>query len=364
MTGEAPTIGESPAAADPEPDGPAEPHTVAPQPSKGEETPAVLPPETPAAAAEAPGQAVPDQGALPSQAAADQDPPAATRPATPSPTAGTSGRTVPDQPDLPAQAVAGGAGSSAEAATGSAESSAGGARSSPEAVAGGARSSAEAVAGSAESSAGGARSSPEAAAGGGAESSPEQEPEQEPAGRARRVLRRIGRLRLALLGLVLVLIVAFMAATLRLFVFPKTDSLTKADAIIMFDGIGGRKYTTYWLADHNYAPVVAVSTQDLAYCERTLPTISGVQLFCFKPDPATTRGEAEATERLATQHGWNKVIVVVGRAQETRARIRVDRCYSGDLEVAGVSPGRHNWPKTIVYEWGALLKAVAFQRSC
>lgn len=297
MTGEAPTTSESPTAADPEPDGPAEPHTVAPQPSMGEETPAVVPPETPAAAAEAPGQAVPDQRAL------------------------------------PAQAVAGGAGSAAEAGAGSAESSAGGARSSPEAV-----------------------------AGGGAESSPEQEPP--PVGRARRVLRRIGRLRLALLGLVLVLIVAFMAATLRLFVFPKTDPLTKADAIIMFDGIGGRKYTTYWLADHNYAPAVAVSTQDLAYCERTLPTISGVQLFCFKPDPATTRGEAEATERLATQHGWNKVIVVVGRAQETRARIRVDRCYSGDLEVAGVSPGRDNWPKTIVYEWGALLKAVAFQRSC
>jgi hypothetical protein len=177
-----------------------------------------------------------------------------------------------------------------------------------------------------------------------------------------RLLRRRGWL--AVVGLVLILVVGLLAATLRLFVFPKSDQLTKADAIIMFDGIGGRKYTTYWLAEHGYAPVVLISTQDLTYCRKSLPTIAGVEISCFVPAPATTRGEAEATERLATEHGWKKVIVVTGRPQETRARIRVERCYSGQVEIKGVSPGRDNWAKTIVYEWGALIKALVFQRSC
>jgi hypothetical protein len=169
---------------------------------------------------------------------------------------------------------------------------------------------------------------------------------------------------LVLVAVVLVLIVGSLAATLRLFVFPKTGTLTKADAIVMFDGIGSRKDATYALASRGYAPVVAISTQNMSYCRRTLPTISGVPVFCFTPTPATTQGEAEATARLAAEHGWNKVIVVVGRAQETRARVRVERCYGGQLEVTGVSPGRANWPKTIVYEWGALIKALVFQRSC
>ncbi|ADP78275.1 hypothetical protein [Pseudofrankia inefficax] len=193
------------------------------------------------------------------------------------------------------------------------------------------------------------------------------EPEPAPAVERAGIFRRFRRLRrgwLVVVGLVLVLVVGLLAATLRLFVFPKADSLTKADAIVMFDGIGGRKYTTFWLAGHGYAPVVAVSTQDLTFCQKSLPTISGVQVFCFVPTPATTRGEAEATERLATEHGWKKVIVVTGRPQETRARIRVERCYQGQVEIKGVSPGRDNWPKTIVYEWGALIKALVFQRSC
>ncbi|WP_052710872.1 hypothetical protein [Pseudofrankia sp. DC12] len=193
------------------------------------------------------------------------------------------------------------------------------------------------------------------------------EPALVPAVERPRAFRRIRRLRRRgwlVVGLVLVLVVGLLAVTLRLFVFPKTDPLTKADAIVMFDGIGDRKYTTFWLAGHGYAPVVAVSTQDPTFCQKSLPTISGAQVFCFVPSPATTRGEAEATQRLASEHGWKKVIVVTGRPQETRARIRVERCYQGQLEIAGVSPGRDNWPKTIVYEWGALIKALAFQRSC
>jgi hypothetical protein len=138
----------------------------------------------------------------------------------------------------------------------------------------------------------------------------------------------------------------------------------KADAIVMFDGIGDRKEPTFALARAGYAPVVAISTQNPGFCQANLPTIPGVQIFCFVPKPATTQGEGEQTAALAAQYHWNKVIVVVGGPQATRARLRIDRCYHGQLIVTTVPPPSSAWLRTITYEWGALLKAEILQRSC
>jgi hypothetical protein len=154
------------------------------------------------------------------------------------------------------------------------------------------------------------------------------------------------------------------AATPPVLVFPPTGPLSRADAIVMFDGVGDRRDATYRLARAGYAPVVAISTQVPGECRATLPAIPGTQLFCFVPAPATTQGEAEALGRMAVQYHWTRVIVVVDTAQATRARIRVDRCYHGQLLLAPVSPGAAAWPKTIAYEWGAMVKALVLQRSC
>lgn len=178
-----------------------------------------------------------------------------------------------------------------------------------------------------------------------------------PAGRPRR--RRWPRV-----AGVVVVVLALVGATLRLFVYPTVNAPTRADAIVMLDGIGNRKAATFALARAGYAPVVAISTQSPGFCAANLPTIPGVRFFCFVPKPATTQGEAEQTAQLAAQYGWKKVIVVVGRPQATRARIRIDRCFDGQLIVTTVAPPRSAWPYTIAYEWGALVKAEILQRPC
>jgi len=55
---------------------------------------------------------------------------------------------------------------------------------------------------------------------------------------------------------------------------------------------------------------------------------------------------------------------VTTRAQDTRARILMGRCFGGAVYVVTGSLPLGNWPYQIAYEWGALAKALVLHRSC
>ena len=84
----------------------------------------------------------------------------------------------------------------------------------------------------------------------------------------------------------------------------------------------------------------------------------GVKLICFDPNPGDTRGEAEFVGRLAKEYRWDSVVLVTTRAQDTRARIVVGRCFSGSIYVMTGSLPLGNWPYQVAYQWGALFKAL------
>jgi hypothetical protein len=67
---------------------------------------------------------------------------------------------------------------------------------------------------------------------------------------------------------------------------------------------------------------------------------------------------------LAARYGWRKVIFITDRSQNTRARIRIGRCYHGQVLVTTINPRLRDWPYLIAYQWGALAKALIWQRSC
>ncbi|MGF7239182.1 MAG: ElyC/SanA/YdcF family protein [Frankia sp.] len=163
---------------------------------------------------------------------------------------------------------------------------------------------------------------------------------------------------------VLVLLTAFAVATARLFVWPTRDRPERVDAIIMLagDGTPERLDHAVALARQGYAPVLALS--DPGYSQPCAPAVPGVRLICFDPTPRTTRGEARATARLAARYHWRSIMVVSGRAQDTRARIRMRRCFQGRIMISPTNPPRHSWPYLIAYEWGALVKALTWQRGC
>jgi hypothetical protein len=158
---------------------------------------------------------------------------------------------------------------------------------------------------------------------------------------------------MSLLGIVVV-------ASLPLFVFPARDLPSHADAIVVLSGDTRRLTLGRKLAVAGYASTLLVSTPS-GICP---PPIPRVRVLCFQPHPVTTQGEARYTAMAARKYGWKKLIVVSSTNQTTRARIRFKRCT--DLEIRYVPAGVpvRQLPYRIAYEWGALAKALIFQRGC
>jgi uncharacterized SAM-binding protein YcdF (DUF218 family) len=89
-----------------------------------------------------------------------------------------------------------------------------------------------------------------------------------------------------------------------------------------------------------------------------------VRLICFNPRPTTTQGEAEFVGRLARKYHWHSVAVITITPQDSRARLRVERCFAGPVYVVTTPIPLTSWPHEIAYEWGAMLKALVLQRRC
>ena len=171
---------------------------------------------------------------------------------------------------------------------------------------------------------------------------------------------------LTLLGMVAVGFVLAVVATARLFVWPPSDEPAKADAVVALGGDPGqlRAKQALRLAGQGYAPVAVVSLggKKAVPCPRPVP--AGVTLICFRADPLNTRGEAEYVARLAERRHWHRIIVVSERSQVTRARLLFKRCTPVDLLMVPVTDPRVRLAYDVVYEWGALLKALTVVRGC
>ena len=50
--------------------------------------------------------------------------------------------------------------------------------------------------------------------------------------------------------------------------------------------------------------------------------------------------------------------------QDTRARLRVGRCFPGSIYVMTAPLRAYEWPYALAYEWGATIKTLLLQRSC
>ncbi|MBL7495975.1 YdcF family protein [Frankia sp. CNm7] len=165
-------------------------------------------------------------------------------------------------------------------------------------------------------------------------------------------------------GLAGLLVLAFVAVTAKLFVYPKRDAPAPVDAIVMFAGSAGRVELAVSLARAGYAPVLAVS-QPAPGDACPANTIPNVEVICFHPDPLTTRGESRWTAEAADARGWRSILLVTSTPQDGRARLRLGRCYDGEVRVMTVDPGsRADWARMIAYEWAATVKALVLQRGC
>jgi uncharacterized SAM-binding protein YcdF (DUF218 family) len=175
------------------------------------------------------------------------------------------------------------------------------------------------------------------------------------------------KLTVIIVSLVAVL-VAFCGLTARLFVFPASGMPNRVDAIVMMNGSDqySRMTTAFKLAYEGRAPVLVVSRGSAffgqgSYCA---PPIPHVKVICFDPSPPTTQGEAEYAGRLAKQYHWHSIALVTITPQDSRARLRLERCFSGHVYVMTAPIPLWMWPFEVAYEWGATIKALTVNRSC
>jgi len=171
------------------------------------------------------------------------------------------------------------------------------------------------------------------------------------------VLRRL--IAAALVGLVLLV-----AASARLFVWPPSDRAIRADAVVALAGAPDqhRAAVALALAHAGYAPLVVLSTGGTHL--RCPPQLDGIPVRCFRPDPVDTRGEAEAIAQLAAELHWRRIIVVPVRTQTTRARLLIGRCTPIPLVMVPAGAPAGAVPGQVVYEWGALAKALVLKPHC
>jgi hypothetical protein len=155
-------------------------------------------------------------------------------------------------------------------------------------------------------------------------------------------------------------------ATARLFIWPDRGMPARVSAIVMLNGPGDRLDTALDLAWQHRAPFVVIARGSSYWGHGGIcaPRIPRVTVICFNPDPATTRGEAEFVGRLARKYRWQSVALVTITPQDSRGRLRVERCFAGPVYVMTAPLSLSAWPGQIAYEWGALIKALIFQRSC
>jgi uncharacterized SAM-binding protein YcdF (DUF218 family) len=179
-----------------------------------------------------------------------------------------------------------------------------------------------------------------------------------------------GRLRLAL-ALVLVAAVALGGLTFRLFVFPATDEPGRADAVVVFaGGDGERQAEGLRLVRQGVAPVLVISDggePDAPRARLCRQPPAGVRLYCFTPDPATTRCEARRFAELAGRQGWRSLVLVTSTYHVLRAGLLLERCHDARVRRVG-TPLRndHSWEtgKQLAGEWLALGAVLTLQRSC
>ena len=163
-----------------------------------------------------------------------------------------------------------------------------------------------------------------------------------------------------------VVLAGVVALTARLFVWPEQGMPAHVDAIVMFNGSGGRLDTALRLGWKQRSPTLVISRGSAYWGHGSIcaPKMPGVTVICFYPDPATTQGEAEFAGRLAQRYHWHSIALVTTTPQDTRARLRMKRCFSGDVYVVTAPLPVQDWPYALAYEWGATLKALFLQRAC
>ena len=154
------------------------------------------------------------------------------------------------------------------------------------------------------------------------------------------------------LALALAAFLALAVASVFLFILYDDDEVTKADAVVVLAGSKFRLPVALRLIERGVAPVLVVSDGLDPRSPRTVRLCrEGANVLCPKPNPYSTRGEAQLVAKLARERGWDSIVVVSSRFHLFRARTLFERCYDGKLVFVGAPSPWWRRPLSIATEW-------------
>ena len=166
------------------------------------------------------------------------------------------------------------------------------------------------------------------------------------------------------------LVALWLVACAFLFVWPRTSTPSRADAVVVLSGEKRRLPRALELIRAHVAPVLVISSPTR---ERRNPLpeelcragrYDGARVLCFLARPYSTVGEARAVSRLAGEHRWRSVVVVTSTFHVTRARMLFRRGWTGRLSFVGASSPWWRLPYEWVSETGKLLVQLTVERGC
>jgi uncharacterized SAM-binding protein YcdF (DUF218 family) len=159
---------------------------------------------------------------------------------------------------------------------------------------------------------------------------------------------------------------SFAAATAFFFVIPNSDPVpANADAIVVLAGARHHRLAKgleLWRS--GVARTLAISDGRAPGWVEANRLCAQARVICFRPDPYSTRGEAEWTAREAASRGWDSVVVVTSTYHVRRARIIFRRCFKGRLAVVAAHPPPGNSAIGAAWEWPKSVYYLTFARGC
>jgi len=149
------------------------------------------------------------------------------------------------------------------------------------------------------------------------------------------------------------------------------SAASHVDAVVVLGGEhDGREGYGLALAHQGLASTVVLSdpysAADQLMSRLCLPHDDSVEVICPTPEPATTRGEAMMTRRLAVERHWKSILIVSWQYHLPRARLIFHQCLSNiGISVAAKAVPRSYavpewyWQYIYFYQFGGIAKAIA-----
>lgn len=153
----------------------------------------------------------------------------------------------------------------------------------------------------------------------------------------------------------------------RWFIYPAEDMPERADAVVMLaGGRGERLEVARELIDDDLAPTLVVMnglnwSKGFEICNSQSEPF---EVIC-PSGPGDTKGEAREIRALATERGWESIILVTSDFHLHRASTNVGRCFDGEVQrvAAQNTFGFGREAQAVFVEWAGTVRNFV-RRSC